>query len=256
VLHAFSVSDGAAPTGRLIRRNGDFYGTASGGGDQSCAGGCGVLFKLTSQGNYRVLHSFNGSDGGNPSSRLVTDNAGNFYGTAYSGGGSGNCEDGCGVIFRYSSAKGYKVLYTFGGKADGGGPVGRLVKDRAGNLYGTATLGGDCNTCGVAFELAADGTYSVIHSFSGGQDGESPFGGLLHTRKGTLYGTTAYGGGDCDCGTVYRLDPDGSETILHAFAVDEGIDPYSELIDDGRTLYGTSAYGGNGGNGSVFSVKK
>ncbi|HEX3653777.1 MAG TPA: choice-of-anchor tandem repeat GloVer-containing protein [Rhizomicrobium sp.] len=260
VLHAFGNTDGAYPIASLIRRGGDFYSTTFGGGNESCESGCGVIFRLKTDGGYQVLYSFTGgNDGGNPTSRLITDSAGNFYGTTEYGG-----DADAGVIFRLSPNGKYRVLYSFTDGADGGEPTGNLIKDRAGNLYGTASGGGisnqNCSRCGTVFKLTPEGTFSVVYSFTGGNDGAFPRGGLVRTRSGKLFGVTEGGGGTqtcvpLGCGTVFRIAADGTETVLHSFTVDDGVNPVTALIDDGRYLYGTAQAGG-AGNGTVFIVKK
>jgi len=142
--------------------------------------------------------------------------------------------------------------------------VGRLVKDQAGNLYGTASSGGisngNCSGCGTVFRLAGDGTYSVLHAFTGGRDGAFPRAGLLRTRSGKFFGVTEAGGGSSNCtsgcGAVFRIDAQGRETILHRFSGDDGANPVAALIGNGSQLYGTAQFGGQSGNGVVFALKK
>ena len=94
------------------------------------------------------------------------------------------------------------VVHVFAGGDDGGHPIGKLVMDKSGNMYGTASVGGASNW-GVIFKVDSDGNYSVLHSFSG-RDGASPGAGLVFDAKGTLYGTTALGG-KFGLGTVFKL---------------------------------------------------
>jgi uncharacterized repeat protein (TIGR03803 family) len=262
VLFGYNDStDGAHPLASLIRRSGDFYGTAVDGGSAgTCDSGCGVIFRLKPNGKYRVVYAFTGKkDGSHPTARLITDKAGNFYGTTIFGGAFDE-----GVIFQLSPRGRYRVLYSFTGGADGGEPVGRLVKDQAGNLYGTASSGGisnkNCSGCGTVFKLAGDGTYSVLHAFAGGKDGAFPRAGLLRTRSGKVFGATEAGGGSSNCtsgcGTVFKIDAQGRETILHRFSGDDGAGPVAALIGDGDDLYGTAQFGGVSGNGVVFTLKK
>jgi uncharacterized repeat protein (TIGR03803 family) len=260
-LYTFDNMSGAHPLASLIHRGGDLYGTAFDGGDmQKCDSGCGVVFRLAPNGSYQVLHAFRGKkDGSHPTARLITDKLGNFYGTTIFGGAFDE-----GVIFQLSPHGRYRVLYSFTGGADGGEPVGRLVKDRAGNLYGTASSGGisngNCSGCGTVFKLAPDGTYSVLHAFTGGRDGAFPRAGLLHTRSGKLFGVTESGGGSSNCasgcGTIFGIDTKGRETVLHRFTGGDGANPVAALIDGGRNLYGTAQFGGVSGNGVVFTLKK
>jgi uncharacterized repeat protein (TIGR03803 family) len=168
-----------------------------------------------------------------------------------------------------------KVLYTFTGGADGGFPQSSLIEDAAGNLYGTAELGGnlDCappGGCGTVFELTTAGKLIVLHTFVGGTDGASPYAALLMDAAGNLYGTTSAGGGakGCfgnGCGTVFKIDPKGNETVLYRFqgGADGGL-PYSTLImDTAGKFYGTTQAGGDlscglgsTGCGTVFKMTK
>jgi uncharacterized repeat protein (TIGR03803 family) len=222
VLHSFAggPTDGGAPYAGLIRDSaGNRYGTTQSGG----ASNAGVVFRLSPAGTETVLHSFTYShsgeaDGALPDAGLVRDGAGNLYGTTAAGGAA--CHyPGCGVVFKLSPTGTETVLYTFTGLADGAGPVGGLLRDTAGNLYGTTSEGGakssacSTQTCGVVFKLSPIGTYTVLHTFTGGADGANPTAGLILDTAGNLYGTTAKGGATstCNlqngCGVVFRLTP-------------------------------------------------
>lgn len=199
-----------------------------------------------------TLISFNGSDGMVPLAGLISDKAGNLYGTT-SVGGNGTCSDfggasGCGTVFELTppatngGAWTETVLYNFQGGADGIAPAGSLVFDQSGNLYGTTEVGGTTinryciNGCGTIFQLqpptvqGGAWTETVLHSFTMA-DGATPVANLLIDAKGNLYGTTLYGGnGPCPygairlgCGTVFELQPPASqggpwtEHVLHSF---------------------------------------
>jgi uncharacterized repeat protein (TIGR03803 family) len=197
-----------------------------------------------------------GSDGKNPFySGLIHDKAGNFYGTTEEGGSAG-----AGTIFKFAPGQGETVLYSFKSGNDGGYPVATLFLDKAGNLYGT-TNGGGAGDFGTVFKLAPNGTETVLYSFQGGSDGAYPLSSLFEDASGNLYGTT--GGGDVgnDFGTVFKLAPNGTETVLYAFTGgSDGSQPQGGLIanstDQKGALFGTTAYGGANGYGTVFSVKK
>jgi uncharacterized repeat protein (TIGR03803 family) len=157
VLHSFTDSpkDGASPYAGLVRdASGNLYGTTFGGGP--C---CGTVFEVTSSGKEKTLYNFaGGSDGSSPWAGLVRDAKGNLYGTTYQGGGSGCKGPGCGTVFQITPAGKETVLYRFTGGTDGGLPMAGLIRDGHGNLYGTATSGGDpsCSAnaaCGVVFEV-------------------------------------------------------------------------------------------------------
>jgi len=258
VLYAFTDrNDGGAPTGGLIMDNaGNLYGTASQGG----ANGKGAIFEISVQGSERALYAFKGgSDGANPYSGVILDGAGNLYGTTVNGG-SENCQYGCGTVFRLAPGGNETVLYAFTGGADGSDPFRGLVRDKNGNLYGTTLLGGGYGY-GAIFKLAPDGTETVLHSFSGGNDGANPYAGLIRDSAGFLYGTTTAGGANGK-GAVFQLAPDGTLKVLHSFTGGkDGTSPYAGLIRDKKGhLYGTT-YGGGGtgcngtGCGTVFKLR-
>jgi uncharacterized repeat protein (TIGR03803 family) len=158
---------------------------------------------------FIVLHSFDGRpDGSQPYAGLTRDAAGNLYGTTAYGGAHGP-----GVVFELSPTGTEAVLYSFTGGADGANPTAALVRDSAGNLYGTTFFGGGSSacqffdgSCGVVFKLSPTGTETVLHSFTGGADGATPLAGLIQDAAGNLYGTT-YGGGAHGAGVVFRLSP-------------------------------------------------
>jgi uncharacterized repeat protein (TIGR03803 family) len=194
-------ADGAVPR-RVIRDSvGNLYGIA-------CCDGAydhGVVFELKANGKYKLLHSFNGADGAGPNG-LLRDSAGTLYGTTSEGGASGNCNGGCGVVFKLDTTGAYAVLYTFTGGADGDGedPNAGLVRDSAGNLYGTTFYGGACGP-GVVFKLDKTGAETLLHSFCGEpDDGSFPGAGLVRDSAGTLYGTTSQGGA-YGVGVVFKI---------------------------------------------------
>ena len=166
-----------------------------------------------------------------------------------------------------AQAQTLKVLYTFAGGNDGGNPVGGLIGDAKGNLYGTTCCDGT-HGAGTVFILDMAGKETVLYNFTGGADGNQPFADLIRDAKGNLYGTTFWGGGSAPCnggngcGVVFRLDTTGKETVLHAFTGTggDGANPYDGLVQDPNgNLYGTTVYGGSsgacsGGCGVVFEV--
>jgi uncharacterized repeat protein (TIGR03803 family) len=239
------------------------YGTTYSGGGGVNPGG--TVFQLDWYGSppsYTVLHTFgssSGADGNEPAAGLIQDSSGNLYGTT-SDGGNGNG----GTVFEVSAAGVETILYQFTGGTDGGTPYAGLVRDAAGNLYGTTLVGGDsagCGGagCGVVFKVTPAGQESVLYAFTG-PDGASPSAGLVQDPAGNLYGTT-YQGGAHGLGTVFKLDTAGKLTILHHFAGGEdGANPTAPLIRGaGGKLYGTTALGGStlacpAGCGTVFGV--
>jgi uncharacterized repeat protein (TIGR03803 family) len=148
----------------------------------------------------------------------------------------------------------YTVLHRFTG-ADGQNPseYGHLIADSAGDLYGT-TSGGGASGAGVVFKLNKTGE-TVLHSFTGGADGGTPYAGLTRDSAGNLYGTTS-GGGASGAGVVFKLDTTGTETVLYNFTKKPGgTNPYASLIQDSAgNLYGTTSGGGASGAGVVFKL--
>jgi uncharacterized repeat protein (TIGR03803 family) len=206
----------------------------------------------TAVGTERVLLSFNNSNGSAPNGSLISDKAGNLYGTTSAGGA-----DGDGTVFKLTPSASGKwaetVLYSFN-NIDGANPEGSLVFDNAGNLYGTASNGG-AHSSGVVFELspATNGTWTekVLYALNG-LDGSHPFGSLTLDAHGNLFGTAWQGGnyaGEClygGCGTVFELTPAGDGTwsgsAIHVFDGADGSGPFSNVIfDSAGNLYGTTS---------------
>lgn len=254
ILYSFPGGKrGAGPGGGVIQdAQGNFYGTtvAGGGTNETACGsaGCGTVYKLAPDGTETVLHKFHGgSDGALPYSLLVFDSAGNMYGTTFKGGAP---PIGPGVIFEVSSTGKERVVHVFNGGSEGGGPQAGLVIDSAGNLYGTAEVGG-ASGWGTVFKFTPHRKFITLYAFMGGSDGAFPAAGLLRDTAGNFYGTTFYGGVNCDgtglgCGTVYKLTPKGKETVLYAFqGGSDGANAGGGVAMDSRgSLYGTTDFGG------------
>jgi uncharacterized repeat protein (TIGR03803 family) len=242
ILHAFAgvPGDGNGPGGLLRDATGNFYGTTGQGG----AFNSGTIFKIDPQGVETVLYSFGGTPDGSSPGGLIRDSAGNFYGVTGLGGTHNS-----GTVFKVDATGTETVLYNFTGGTDGFGPAG-LIQDAAGNFYGTTSGGGAFGTFGgTVFKLDTTGTETVLHSFGEDGDGYITTEALLLDSAGNLYGTTAYGGA-YNFGTVYKLDPTGTETIIHFFSgrvTNDGLHPQGKLIRDANgNLYGTT-YGAGGG---------
>jgi len=279
VLHSFTGLDGVAPAGGVVRDDaGNLYGTTvqgSGGTiPPACPSyGCGTVFGVI-QGQETLLYSFGGMpDGVNPSGSLVVDGLGNLYGTTEIGGAFNK-----GTVYEVSpNGDGTwteHVLYSFTGRGDGGIPIGGVVIDPNGNLYGSTIQGGlDVSTggtkcsvgCGVVFKLRknTDDSWSErpLYKFAGPPaDGQAPLGGLVRDKRGNLYGVTELGGA-ADMGTVFEIgQTDGGETLLHTFTggPTDGESPESGLVmDRWGVLYGTTIFGGAGSAcdcGTVFKI--
>jgi uncharacterized repeat protein (TIGR03803 family) len=266
ILHTFSGTDGSFPNGPFVRDSaGNFYGTSQNGGTS----GLGTVFKITKAGAYTVLYSFGAQpDGANPYGDLTMDSSGNLYGTTMLGG-SGSCTEingnttGCGTVFKLSSSGVETVLYSFAGGTDGQFPQSSVVRDAAGNLYGTTLEGGspNCqNGCGTIFKLTPSGVETTLYGFLGNpNDGASPNGVVL--TGGSLYGTTLVGG-SLDLGTAFNVSLSGTETLLHNFGAvaNDGTHPVGRLTPDGQgNFYGMTQNGGGpgcfaGGCGTIFKL--
>lgn len=265
VLYSFhkGTRDGWTPNGPLIERNGTFYGTTENGGTDY---GNGTVFSVTKSGVERVLYRFKGGlDGANPMSGLTEIN-GRLYGTTPFGGGSYNV----GTVFSVSYGGQESVLFRFTPRV-GEEPQGLVAMN--GELYGTTLYGGVGNGgtgWGTVFEISPSGGERTLYDFNGNSydDGAFPEGKLI-AWDDDLYGTTTVGGGSdkCNlgCGTVYKIDPSGTETVLFAFQKrQEGFFPTSRLLRANSILYGTTANGGDlfcyqksykaGGCGTAFAL--
>jgi uncharacterized repeat protein (TIGR03803 family) len=228
VLNVFGGTNGFDPTAPPVQgMDGNFYGTTTEGGDTKCtynSGGCGVVYRITPSGKYKVIYTFDQINGANPSSPLVLGTDGNFYGTTYHGGSVGKVFENAGVIFRVTPAGKYTVLHVFCSLAnchDGANPVGGLVQGTDGNFYGTTEYGGSSTILpeGVAFKVTPAGKLTVLNSFctlASCKDGANPFGGLVQATDGNFYGTTVYGGAN-NQGTIFQVTPKGKFTIVHNF---------------------------------------
>jgi uncharacterized repeat protein (TIGR03803 family) len=160
-------------------------------------------------------------------------------------------------IAQSAGAQTFSVLYNFTGSSDGGYPYGYLVRDNAGNLYGTTEAYG-ASGAGTVFRVSKTGKETVLYAFTGGSDGANPFAGLLRDTAGNLYGTTAYGG-TYGVGTVFKVSKTGKETVLHSFAggTADGCYPFGGLLQDAAgNLYGTTEVCGASGVGTVFKLSK
>jgi len=275
-LYHFSGGlDGAVPYGGVIfGPDGALYGTTAYGGYGPCATwggktGCGTVFKLVQSGGSwteSVLFYFQqGPEGGTPyGGRLIFDQAGNLYGTAFSGG-AGNCSGGCGVVYELMPSNGgwtEKILYTFAGGNDGASPWAGVVFDQQGNLYGTTEFGG-ANNAGTIYKLTPSGsgwTETILYTFHGQDDGARPFAGLTMDRTGNMFGATSARGVN-DGGTAFELTPSGSgwnfQTIYNFTGTQAQLanGPVSNLIvDDAGNVWGATAGDGQYYLGSVFRL--
>ncbi|HEY5049027.1 MAG TPA: choice-of-anchor tandem repeat GloVer-containing protein [Rhizomicrobium sp.] len=276
VLYSFcaetNCTDGNYPVSSLIRdASRNLYGTTEIGGSTNN----GTVFKVTPSGAETVLYSFQGYDGTGPYAGVIMDSEGNLYGTTEQGGSGG-----AGTVFKLAPNGTETVLYAFQDGSDGGYPFAGLIRDRKGNLYGTTWEGG-ANNNGTVFKVSASGAETVLYTFCSQpkcSDGANPEAALVEDKAGNLYSTTQGGGlgnahcGGADemdhgqkdlpaCGTLFRLAPNGTETVLYSFCSQhnnsgclDGSNPVAGLLDvgNGKTLYGTTANTRNGFGGTVF----
>ncbi|MGB8910401.1 MAG: choice-of-anchor tandem repeat GloVer-containing protein, partial [Candidatus Cybelea sp.] len=199
--------DGALPVSRLIALDGTLYGTTEFGGESTpfCAKGCGTLFRVSTLGSEKIVHSFkygpDSNDGAFPMAG-PTAMGGELYGTTFGGGNMGD-----GTVFKANASSGAEtVLHNFScchTERDGTFPVARLTRV-GGLLYGTTRNGGTSGA-GTIFKIASSGSENVLHSFAGRPDGAQPHGSLF-LMNGTLYGTTASGGSTSE-GTIFAQTP-------------------------------------------------
>jgi len=251
---SLNYSNGTEPQGGLVEgRDGSLYGTTSYGG----AHYSGTVFNLATNGVLTALYSFTGgNDGGTPQAGLVQAPDGNLYGTTYYDGTNYN-----GTVFRISTNGVFQSLYSFTGGNDGANPSAPLIEGGNGNLYGTTYYGGS-NSSGTVFRISTNGAFRSLYSFTGGNDGGYPSAGLALGSNGILYGTTTQGGAGGNgfmfggSGTVFGITTNGTLNTLYSFTGwNDGSEPRGGLTQgsDGN-LYGTTAYGGMHGSGTVFDM--
>jgi uncharacterized repeat protein (TIGR03803 family) len=255
VVHSFgNGKDGAQPlNGVTFDAAGNFYGTTSLGG----AYGNGAVFEVKRSGTKwieSVIYSFTSA---NPVAGVTLDSHGNLYGTTSFGGPSGN-----GVVFKLSrSASRWKetVLYSFQGGNDGQHPVGGLVLDKTGSLYGSTFQGG-ANGGGTVYRMSRSSNgwkLTTLYSFSGGA---GPYNKLTFDAKGNIYGATN-GDGAHGAGSVFKLTrTHGGWRFTDLYDFTNGSDgglPYGSVaVDAHGNIFGTTAVGGSDNQGVVFEITR
>jgi uncharacterized protein (TIGR03437 family) len=287
VSFAAGVNGNGQPYAPLaLASDGNFYGTTYGGG----AHGSGTVFKVTPAGVVTTIYSFGGaSDGKDPEGGLIQAADGNFYGTTYSGGASDE-----GTVFKLTPGGALTTLHSFDLVTEGGGPTASLVQGADGNFYGTTSQGGPgtmgtafkitpggvlttlCSLIGpsgliqgndgnfygttkagdgTVFKLTPGGTLTTLHSFTGSPDGNGPLAGVIQGTDGNFYGTTAAGGNTSN-GTIFRITPAGTLTILYSITRAADGEMLGGLIQaaDGN-LYGITFYGGANNGGAAFELQ-
>jgi uncharacterized repeat protein (TIGR03803 family) len=198
------------------------------------------------------------SDAQNPQVGPIQASDGNFYGTTANGGANGK-----GAIFQVTPQGQETVLHSFTGGSDGGQPLSGLIEASDGNLYGSTTEGGTISEacifgCGTVFRISLSGDFTILHSFAGATDGDSP-GSLIQVSDGNLYGTASQGGAD-NAGIIFKLTSSGTYSVFHTFnGQSDGATPYAGLLQgsDGN-LYGLTYSGASAdpdtGNGVIFKI--
>jgi uncharacterized repeat protein (TIGR03803 family) len=263
-----SCSDGRLPySGLLLASNGDFYGTASRGGD----GNAGTIFEITPAGELTTLYRFCTNfytgfclDGEFPETPLVQGSNGNFYGSTSEGGSDvGNY----GAVFEITPTGTYTKLHAFCKQTsclDGNIPSG-LVQGANGNAFFGTTSAGGLDQAGTVFEITPNGALTTLYTFcpqSDCSEGARPSAGLVQATDGNFYGTAVTGGStECTqgCGTIFKITPEGRYSVLHSFCSEsrcaDGGNPFAGLIQatDGN-LYGTTGDGGANGAGTIFKI--
>ncbi|MGA3351197.1 MAG: choice-of-anchor tandem repeat GloVer-containing protein [Candidatus Sulfotelmatobacter sp.] len=246
--------DGASPYGGPnLDPSGNLYGTTYAGGEF----GAGNVYKLAPDGSswkYSTLYSFTGElDGDGPGFGTLAVYNDVLFGTTEGGGYLG-------VAFKVGrSENGWRenVVHSFGQGTDGNEPIGGVVIDKAGNVYGTTLLGGTYGN-GTVYQVTQSGVERVIYSFTGGSDAVNPGAAVTLDAEGNLYGTTSFGGAYGD-GAVYKLSPAGDrwkETVLYSFRnLNDGQNPVGGLVlDKAGNLYGGTFDGGANGGGTVYEL--
>lgn len=248
-----SPGDGANPAGALIQgSDGNLYGTTIAGGTY----GYGTVFRLTLAGQETVLYSFPDPNSLLYFKSIVFGSDGNLYGTA-SGGNPDN-----GFIFQITAQGAFSVIHSFVG-SDGSCP-NFIMQASDGNFYGTTYSGGshwngvycDSNTTsgGVLFRMTPSGNVTVMHSFGASGDGSTPqF--VTVGNDGNFYGTTAFGGANFGSwGTLFKVTPGGTETVLHSFGGAEGLDAPNPTLAQGSDgyFYGSARIGGQLSAGVLY----
>ena len=260
VLHPFTAgADGATPQAGVIRDSaGNLYGENFYGADQcpapSAGYGCGVIYKIDSAGNFTVLTTFNGSNGANGAAQLT------LVGSRLYGSAAASSSPTYGLLFSLNTdGSDFMILHQFSGP-DGIAPQNPLRVLANGTIYGVTVEGGGnyqppaLMGDGVLFKLTPSGTYSILHSFTGGADGFEP-GAILVAANGTIYGTTGDTGRTNNGGSIYSYVPStGVFSTLHTFVLGTGAGPQLGAFGPGGTIYGTMTGGGGKKNGTLFQV--
>jgi uncharacterized repeat protein (TIGR03803 family) len=245
VFHFGNSTNGFRPNGGVIKASdGKLYGTTGIGGPE----GSGVIFSMNADGTgYSVLKRLTDAEGYNPSGKLLEASDGKLYGACRDGGANNS-----GCIFRLDkNGNNFQVIYSYSGFTGGYSPVGGLIEDNSGMLYGVNFW-----SSGSVFKINKNGSgYTELKMFGqGAGDLVYPYNGLI-TDANYLYGACGYGGANGK-GGLFRIKKDGTSfEVLHEFTGADGELPVGTLLlaSNGK-LYGSTANGGTNGNGILFSI--
>lgn len=237
-------------SGATLGADGNLYGSDQDGGTGVCGtAACGRVYKVSPTGVLTVLHNFVGTDGQDPHAPPILGTNGKYYGTApTSAAGSG-----ISTAYSVTSSGTFTFLHTFA-SAEGQLVYGGLVQGSDGNLYGTSAAGG-ANGLGTIFKMTTAGVVTVLHSFAG-TDGNASYWPLIQASDGNYYGVTYLGGANNE-GVVFKITSTGTYTVLHSLnnANGDGQSPNSSLVQGTDSkLYGVTAQGPSGVNGTIFSI--
>ena len=233
-LYNFFGRRGVSPSLGILAqgRDGNLYGTTSGGGGRKSEG---VVFNISPKGTQTVLYKFGGVRGffpnGSSPNGLTLGREGNFYGTTGSGGA-----DYEGTLFKITKSGSLTTLHSFTGLADGASPGAAPVQGTDGSFYGTTNFD---FTTGTAYKITPTGRFTSLGSIPSYSTAA-----LLQGTDGNFYGTTG-GGGTFQSGTVFKITPNGKVSVVYSFDGTHGLGPEAALIQgsDGN-LYGTTVFGG------------
>jgi len=287
-LHSFQAAEGKGGLARLtLGPDRNLYGTAQPAGGNL---NFGTIFKITTNGVFTTLVSFNSTNGAVPIAELTPGPDGQLYGTTQSGGSAnvgtvfkvttngvlttlvsftsaanGNPQSGlllasngnfygcsAGTVFKMTPAGALTTVASLY-PLSGSHPQGALFLGPDGDFYGTTSQGGT-NNAGTIFRLTANGVLTSLFSFNG-TNGAAPKAGLALGMDGNFYGTTASGGTNLNAGTVFRFSTNGTLTTLASFGGMNGANPQCQLVMDASgNFYGTAPQLGANFSGTVFRV--
>jgi uncharacterized repeat protein (TIGR03803 family) len=208
VIHSFGQNEGMQPNaGLVLGLDGNLYGTTEYGAANTCASGCGTIFRVSTGGQFATAYRFTGgSDGSNPGAALAMGRDGTFYGSTLLGGSGG-----VGTVFKWNRNGTFTALHSFSG------PDGQFPREMAigpdSNMYGVTTLGGHAHG-GTIFRINHSGVWTKIHDFDPNLDSYEPVGPMVLDEDGSFYGTTAFPSAQAPVGSFFTITPSGAFTLL------------------------------------------